>query len=428
MISSVSGIRLIIGEEPVSSLMRISGGFSSLVREEEILIGSDTRKTSHLIKRLVLASVLSSGKKAVDTGTVSTPALFRESRTRKRPAIMVTASHNEPEWNGLKLVLNGKGVDERTLHKSLEFTNGVIHSEKSKVTNSSCGYNQEFLKKYKSDFSGMRVALDLCGGSAIFHAPNILSSLGCKVIPLNDRAGIFSRRIDPTEDSLELLCKTVRENGCDAGFAFDSDGDRLVLVDSSGRKLSGDRMLSIAIYQIAKMRKIRKIVVSLDTTLAIRDIAMNNHAKLLWSKVGEVNVIRKIEESHGDIGGEGSSGGLVDPSFNFCRDSMVAAYFVLSCIKEIGDKAYEIGSEYYQYRIKLGLNLNTEKLLQNLKEKFVVETLDGLKVWIDENTWVLLRKSNTENVLRISSESKSRRKAIALAKKFENMLREINEE
>ncbi len=425
MIISASGLRCMTENEPLSIFGRAAYGFASKYSGKEVLIGMDTRSTSGPIMHLVTGAVLLAGKVPVVLGTLSTPALFRESRVRKMPAIMITASHNEPEWNGLKLILNGKGASKDIYEDSVSLEHLTATSSQDCVSYSRCRYNEDFLKKHRDRFDGMSVALDLGGGSAIYHAKDILTSLGCKVIPLNDKAGVFARKIDPTEDNLELLCRTVTENSCDAGFAFDSDGDRLVLVDSNGKKLSGDRMLSIALFQLMNTRHVKKVVASLDTTLAVRDIAILHKARLYWSKVGEANVVSKIEEVGAEVGGEGSSGGLIDPSFNFCRDSLVAAYYILSCIRQKGDKAFKIGSEYFQQRTKVGFSGFLPELASQIGRKYLVEKLDGLKIWMDENTWVLVRKSNTEHVVRISVESKSRGRALFLLRKFEKLVREV---
>jgi phosphomannomutase len=424
MIVSVSGLRCITGKESLSTFFRVSYGFASKYCKEEILIGTDTRNTSQAILRVVVGATLFANKKPVILGTVSTPAICRESRIKKKPAIMITASHNEPEWNGLKLILGGKSVEERILKSSLNPSDRGSLQVYNHVAYSSYRYNEDFLKRYKGNFSGMKVALDLGGGSAIFHASKILSSLGCSIIQVNDKAGFFPRKIDPIEDNLELLCYTVKENNCDAGFAFDSDGDRLVMIDNRGRKLSGDRMLSAAIFHAMKHKNAKRVVASLDTTLAVRDIVAAHKGRLYWSKVGEANVVKRIKQVKADIGGEGSSGGLIDPSFNFCRDSLVAIYHILSCIKEIGERAFEIGSDYFQKRTKVSSNdINLNELASKFQKKYTVETMDGLKIWIDENTWVLIRKSNTENVVRISAESKSRKKTLLLARKFEKIVK-----
>ena len=275
-VATISGIRGIFNRDLLpADIIAYSRSFSSIAASKEILVGRDTRNTSELIERLVKGALLETGKGVVDYGVISTPALFRESRTRERAAMMVTASHNEPEWNGLKFVLNGRGVVQAEFDRILKPRRSVSQSGAGAAERAGPkpSYGRELVATVgEGSCDGVKVAVDLNGGAAVAHAPAIFRALGCDLTVLGGTPGVFGRTIDPTSDDLELLTKTVRERGCDVGFAFDCDGDRLVLVDSGGRKRTGDYMLTLAIKEMLPGLRDRSVVVSADTTQAVDEV------------------------------------------------------------------------------------------------------------------------------------------------------------
>jgi phosphomannomutase len=431
-IATISGIRGVFNRDLTpADIVAYARGFSSIAASPEILVGRDTRTTGELIERLVKGALLEAGKAVVDYGVVSTPALFRESRVRERAAMMITASHNEPEWNGIKFLLNGRGVVQSELDRILK-----RHRDGSRAAGAASerpgprpSYNAELVKiAGEGSCDGVKVATDLNGGAAIAHAPAILRALGCDLTVLGGTPGLFSRSIDPTNDPLELLTRTVSEKVCDVGFAFDCDGDRLVLVDGGGRKRSGDYMLTLAIKEMLPGLRDRSVVVSADTTQAIDDVVSELGGRTYRSRVGEANVISKMMEEHTEIGGEGSSGGLIDGSFNFCRDSMLAAVTIVKAIKRKGTKVLDQVPSYHQARQKVALErrkaLVAIKKLQ--KENPDADMLDGIKINVSRRSWVLVRASGTEDVVRVSAEAPSAKEAQQLAESYLERLRRLS--
>jgi phosphomannomutase len=431
-VATISGIRGIFNRDLLpTDVVAYARNFSSFVASPEILVGRDTRSTGGIIERLVKGALLGAGTGVVDYGVISTPALFRESRMKQRAAIMITASHNEPEWNGMKFILNGRGVVQAEFDLILR-----PHGDGAKKAGSAAvrpgprpSYATELVKMAgEGSCQGVKVAADLNGGAAIAHTPAILRELGCDLSVLGGSAGVFSRSIDPTNDDLVLLTETVREKGCDVGFAFDCDGDRLVLVDSAGRRRTGDYMLTLAIKEILPGLRNRSVVVSADTTQAIDDVVSELGGKTYRSKVGEANVISKMMEEHIDLGGEGSSGGLIDGSFNFCRDSMLAAVTIAKAIKKRGSKSLDQAPSYHQVRLRLSIErrkaLAAIKKLQ--KENPEADNLDGIKIRVSRRSWVLIRASGTEDVVRVSAESPSAKEAQRLAETYLEALRRLS--
>jgi phosphomannomutase len=272
------------------------------------------------------------------------------------------------------------------------------------------------------------VALDLGGGAAISHAPDILKRLGCRVVSINDTPGLFSRRIDPIADRLELLQELVRREDCSIGLGFDCDGDRLAIVDVNGKKRSGDFMLTLALSQKLAGSKGTGVVVSVDTTQAVDQEVKKHGGHVFRSKVGEANVVGLMKEKGIVIGGEGSSGGLIDGSFNYCRDSMLAALVIIRALKTRGVKIYDDVKSYHQERA--ALNLGRADALRGIKllatKHDGADTTDGMKIWTSTKSWVLIRVSGTEDVVRVSAESESAQKARRMVQEYSAQLRELS--
>jgi phosphomannomutase len=432
MIASLSGIRGVLNADlTLADVARFVGNFAQAAGGGEILVARDTRSTGPVISRAVAAAAISRGMKVVDYGVISTPALFRESRVTGRPAVMVTASHNEPEFNGLKFIMDGKGIGK-------EVFDSVTGPDSGPAGGFGAGSHRRAREpSYVEDLvlrfgerccEGVRVGLDLGGGAAISHAPKLLGRLGCELHMINDSPGVFSRRIDPSADDLTALRDLVKSRGCDIGLGFDCDGDRLVIVDAEGRKRTGDFMLTFAISELLAETGERKVVVSLDTTQAIDDVVGRAGGTVFRSKVGEANVVGMMAVAGARLGGEGSSGGLIDGEFNFCRDSMLAAVVIIRALRQRGRKAYGEVPAYYQERVAVAVpKPKAQRAFKALASKYKgSDTTDGVKLRLTDKSWVLLRASGTEDLVRVSAEAGTAREALENAKAFVSKLTELS--
>lgn len=432
MIASVSGIRGVFNDDvSLSDFARFATNFAGTVGGGEVLVARDTRSTGPAIARAVASAVTARGMDVVDYGMASTPALFRESLVRRKPAIMITASHNEPQFNGLKFVVEGAGAGAELVEEAL--------AERNRTTGKGFGagvlrrrpkasYNDDLVERFgEGSCKGVRVALDLGGGSAIFHAVPILRRLGCEVLPINDSWGIFNRKIDPMADELQALRALVKARECDVGFGFDCDGDRLCVVDGRGAKRSGDFMLSLAVSRILKESGGR-VVVSQDTTAVIDEMAAKLGGEVFRSKVGEVNVVGMMREKKVGVGGEGSSGGLIDGTFNLCRDSMLAALLIVGALKQEGQKLYSSVRSYAQERAALSVSRRKARgVIKALAESNKgADTTDGVKIWLTRRSWVLVRPSNTEDVVRVSAEAETRSAAKRIVAEYSGRIVELS--
>jgi phosphomannomutase len=432
LIASLSGIRGILNVDlTLEDVVHFAGNFVRTVESNEILIARDTRSTGQAISRAVAAAAMSWGVKVIDYGVISTPALFRESRASGKPAVMVTASHNEPEFNGLKFISEGKGITKRMFDAVMGhytgrpegFGGGMIRRAQKPA------YVEDLVQRFgRGSCEGVRVALDLGGGAAVSHATKLLSELGCEVCSVNDAAGVFSRRVDPVADELAVLRRLVSRRGCDIGLGFDCDGDRLVIVDAVGRKRSGDFMLTLAISELLEETGETRVVVSLDTTQAIDDIVGRTGGHVFRSKVGEANVVGVMGETGTRLGGEGSSGGLIDGEFNYCRDSMLAAIVIIKALRRRGRRAYESVPVYHQERVAVSVpKSKAQKAFRSLAAKYSdADTTDGIKIRLSRRSWVLMRASGTEELVRVSAEAETAREALRNARTFASRLVELS--
>jgi phosphomannomutase len=432
LIASLSGIRGILNVDlTLEDVARFAGNFARTAGSDEILIARDTRRTGPAISRAVAAAAMSMGITVLDYGVISTPALFRESRVSGRPALMVTASHNEPEFNGLKFILRGKGITKQAF-------DAVTNPDTGQPEGFGAGTIRRALKPtYVEDLvqrfgagscEGVRVALDLGGGAAISHATELLRKLGCEASSVNDAAGVFSRRVDPVADGLTVLRRLVRERGCDIGLGFDCDGDRLVIVDAAGRKMKGDFMLTFAISELLEETGETRVVVSQDTTQAIDDVVERVGGHVFRSKVGEANVVGVMGEAGARLGGEGSSGGLIDGEFNYCRDSMLAAIVIIRALRREGRGAYESVPVYHQERVAVSVSKSkAQKAFRSLAAEYDdADMMDGIKIRLSRRSWVLMRVSGTEDLVRVSAEAETAREALRNTETFVAKLVELS--
>jgi len=273
-ILSVSGFRGIVGYDlnPVE-LVNIGRSFGNFIRNRSCAIGRDTRNSSIMVLHTVMAGLLEANCDILDFGIVSTPALFREvARRNLEGGLMITASHNPPEWNGLKFIVKGgRGVFEEELSSLLSPNLTFLSSKIGSYSEVSSIYPEELVVYIgKDSCSGLKVSLDLGGGSGSLFAPKLFKGIGCKVSTLNDSPGIFSRTIDPIEDELKGLSESIVANGFDVGFAYDCDADRVAIVDEKGRKLPADFTLMLSLNYLMRERRLRNVVVSVDTSMGRR--------------------------------------------------------------------------------------------------------------------------------------------------------------
>ena len=424
---SISGIRGVYGTDFFpQDVIRFCDGFSKLIKDGKCVIGRDTRTTGEMIEKLVSATLLEKGIDVQILGVTPTPVVFRKAR-ELGAGIVITSSHNPLEWNGLKFIIEGRGITE----KELEVVKNERNSNRPKLGKESVGISNyvsdavEVIGKLEQE---KYVTVDIGGGSAKCVAPELLKEIGCQVTTINDELGTCTRGPDPTTDELtELINKTKQ-----VGFAFDLDSDRMILV-MNGKKKSSDITLGLGVVKAIKLG-IKKYVLSVDSSIAVEKYITNHGGKVWRSKVGEANVIQKMIENDAEAGGEGSSGGFILKKFNMCRDGLLTSGLIASMIgDETIQNDIEFFESFFQIRDKISVESNLhDRLISEIAErlgtKYEINQLDGIKIEINENTWSLIRKSNTEDIIRISTESNDKQLLEKVQKEMIEIVNDCHEQ
>ena len=424
---SISGIRGVYGKDFFpEDVIKFCNGFSKLIKTGKCAIGMDTRETGEMIQKLVSATMLERGIDVYNLGITPTPVVFRKAR-EIGAGIVITSSHNPLEWNGLKFIIDGRGI---TLDELEIVKNGKNLDKKDigKEIISDSNYISDAVKIIGKLNKPQQVTIDIGGGAAKTIAPKLLQEIGCQVETINDELDGCSRGPDPTSNELtELVSKTK-----DLGFAFDLDSDRVILV-MNGEKKSSDITLGLGVVKAIKLG-IKKFVLSIDSSLAVEKYIIQHGGKVSRSKVGEANVIQMMIENDAEAGGEGSSGGFILKDFNMCRDGLLTSGLIASMIDDESiQKDIEFFESFSQIRDKVSIESSLHdkiitEIVKKIEGKYEINQLDGIKISIDDNTWSLIRKSNTEDIIRISTESNDRELLVKIQKEMIKMVENCYEE
>lgn len=418
MKKSISGIRGIIGNDLfLSDVLRFCKNFAPVIQSGKCVVGNDTRPSNDMVREVAISALMEQGVDVYNLGMVPTPVVFREAR-KYGAGLIITSSHNPLNWNGLKFIIKGRGPNEREfahILKEKQSRTGQFGSER-KINSNYVDDAAKIIGKIKHS---PRIIVDIGGGAASVVAPQLLRKIGCIVSVINENS--TKRGPDPTADKLMQLVQMSKK--CDIGFAFDLDGDRLVVV-KDGKKQSPDTTLALGAIKALELGY-KKFCLSIDTSVAVEKYIKDHGGRVVRSKVGEANVIEMILKEKCQAGGEGSSGGFILPEFNMCRDGILTSGLIAAMSgKKIVDEVIEFVSRYNQLRTKIDIESKLHdktlgKLEQKLKGKFSeIITLDGVKVIVDENSWALVRKSNTEDIIRVSVESDDLQKAQQIQKEM----------
>lgn len=439
---SISGIRGIVGISLTPEIiLNYTLGFSKILSDGAILIGRDSRLTGEAILNLVKGALNLCGRDVIDMGIVPTPAVLYGVANNKKFAggIIITASHNPEEWNALKLV-NGSGkfisqfeldrienaiqnkdfsfVNYKSMGK-LYFDNSIIENHKDAIFN--------FINKDKIYSRKIKVGLDTVNGACGEYAKRFLQELGCEVFSINtELTGIFSHPPEPTRENLKELSTMCKENKVDIGFAIDPDGDRVVIVDENGEVLSEELTLAICVKHYLTNYKKTNVVINLSSSRIVEDITNEYNVSLFRAKTGEINVTEMMEKLGAKIGGEGN-GGVIVYDINKCRDAFVSIGLILDYIST-GIKVSTLNKELSKYVLlkekfeikEVDFDIIEKKIKENYyNEK--IDTTDGIRVDFKDQ-WFLIRKSNTEPIIRIFAEAKSEKQAKELIKKSKDLI------
>lgn len=441
---SISGVRGITGESLTPKIAaRFASAFGTYLGQGQVLIGQDTRPSGTMLKKAVLSGLLATGCQPVEVGILPIPTiLFLTREKQARGAVVITASHNPPEWNGLKFIgpeglyLRSSQVEEflDIFHQG-EFT--FVPAERIKPVIQEKNAGEPHLEKILEHIKvnsirrrKFRVVADCANGAGARLLPQLLEELGCEILLLNtSQDGQFAHQSEPVPENLGELCHRVKEFRADLGLAQDADADRLALVDEKGRPLGEDLTLDLAVQHRLKKKK-GPVVVNLSASMAIEELAARFRVPVIRTKIGEINVVEAMLEHGAVIGGEGN-GGIIWPEIHPCRDSLTAAGLVLEMLAEAREPLSALAAPFRAYHlIKDKIDCPTElafRAVVELRHRYQgenISTLDGLKIsWPD--AWVHLRPSNTEPIIRLLAETRSAARSRRLIENFKREIKRI---
>ncbi len=425
---SVSGVRGTVPDSLTPEIvLDFAKAFGTYLKSGRVVIGTDTRQTSEFLKGVAIQGLLASGCKIFDLGIATTPTVGVMVRHLKADGgIIITASHNPEPYNGLKFVREDgiflNSSQGKILLDIYESKNFAQKSSGSAKTYSKA--NAEHIKKVIKNVDAFsirrkkfKVAIDCCNGAGSVITPMLLKKLGCKIVSINTRpSSPFGRGAEPTPDNIKDLAELVKKEGADIGFAQDPDADRLAIVTDKGEAISEEYTLALCTkFMLENGSQSKKIVVAnLSTTNAIDDIAKNYGAVVIRTKIGEVYVAEEIKKEGAIIGGEGN-GGIIYPKVGFNRDSLSGIALILSLMAKSKKKISNISEEiprYYLVKNKIECESvdAANDFIEKIKDRFQKDSLDlteGVKV-LRKDGWLHLRPSNTEPIIRVFSEAKTK--------------------
>ena len=427
LIRRISGIRGIVGKTLNDDVVyNHSKAFSNIQSDGPILIARDTRSHGSDFSRIASDAITSTGRDVIDYKIIPTPtAQFLVDKNQFSGGIVITASHNPIEWNGMKFIDNDGCFLNQTKNTTLFNLADNLTKEKSnsigKIKIINDGFldhikhtiNLSVINKERIQNKKIKVVVDAVNGAASYAIPELLNLLNCNVIPLFcSPDGKFPHSPEPLNKNLTILCDSVVQNKADLGIAIDPDGDRLAIIDDKGIPLGEENTLVMASDNILSSGISTKIVTNLSSTMALDVIATKYDSEVIRSMVGEINVVEKMKAVDSKFGGEGN-GGVILKESHLGRDAIVGTALILDWLSKKTEKLSVIRStlpSFFIIKDKINLeDINPDEALKILNKNFKSakkDNTDGLKlIWNDR--WIHIRKSNTEPILRIYSEAKN---------------------
>ena len=441
----ISGIRGVVGETFTPELItRLGAAFGTYCNGGGVVVGRDTRVSGEMVKHALLGGLISTGCRVIDVGICPTPSLtVMIDELKVDGGVMISASHNPIEWNALKFYQkSGIILDEiegREFlsvyylgdfdYKPWDGIRDVEHDDSTVERHLARIYANTDIERIRK--RAPRVVIDACNGAGSVITPVMLEHLGCEVIKLHcEPDGLFPHNPEPVFINLQDLAETVQRENADIGFAQDADADRIALVSEKGEVIGEEMSLALASDFVLTHRGLGPVVTNMSTSQVIGDICQRQGVDLHITPVGEVNVAKKMLEVGAAVGGEGN-GGVIDPLVGTGRDSLAAISLLLGMLAVEDRPLSEIVGGFPRYEVVKQIvecpRGVTARVIKALEEKYAgedVDTSDGIKiVW--PNTWVHIRRSATEPVVRVISEAPTAQEAMRINEDVRQYMQEI---
>jgi len=442
-----NGIRGVVNKELTSEMaIKIGSATGTFFKHGKLIVGYDARTSSPMLTRAVISGLNATGCDVLFAGMAPTPALQYAVRSHKADgAVIITASHNPPEYNGIKVVWRD-GIElsrEQEIEiENIFFDEKIRYADWNKVgeTRDLPGIIDDYVEAIEKHVSVADIAkkhynvmVDAGNSVGNLAAPRLLRDLGCKVTTINGNIdGTFpGRPPEPRPENLKDLALTVKAIGADFGVSYDGDADRSIFVDEKGEIHWGDKTFALVEKYFLVDNPGEKIVTPVSSSTLIRDIADAYGGKIVWTKVGSVTVSQTMKKLKAKLGGE-ENGGIFYGPHQSVRDGAMATALILDIMAKTGENLSKLLGELPKYSIEKGKVKCPEELKEKVLEKLIeqvqglnISTIDGVKVWFKEKSAILMRPSGTEPIYRLYAEAKTKEKALRLVDEYSLKLKRI---
>jgi phosphomannomutase/phosphoglucomutase len=412
-------------------------------KNKNVLLGHDARTSGSMFANAVISGLVSTGVNVYFAGMASTPALQFATKNHKMDGgVIITASHNPPEYNGIKVIWSD-GIEtsheQETLIEDIYFDNKIVYAQWDKLGNKKDlpEINNEYKDACKKQVDLKKIAakkfhvvVDAANSVGAIACPPLLRELGCKVTTINANIdGTFPGRLpEPRPENLADFSATIKALGADMGVAFDGDADRSIFADKEGIIYWGDKTFAIVIKHYLIKNPGAKIVTPVSSSTLIKETVENYKGKLFWTKVGSVTVSQTMKAEDANLGGE-ENGGIFYRPHQAVRDGAMTTALLLEIMAETGKSLKELVAEEPQYFLEKGkiecIDEKKQPLLKIITEQVKgenISTIDGVKIWFDDKSAILIRPSGTEPVFRLYAEAKDQEKALKLVSDYTHRL------
>jgi phosphomannomutase/phosphoglucomutase len=442
-----NGIRGLVNKELTPQIaIKVGSAIGTFFKKKNLLIGHDARTSGPMFAKAVIAGLTATGCNVFFAGMASTPALqYAVKNHCMDGGVIITASHNPPEYNGIKVIWKD-GIEisheQETEIENIYFENKPFFAEWNKLgtKHELSAVNDEYVEAIKKHVNTPKIAekryhvvVDAANSVGGLATPTLLRELGCKVTTINANIdGTFPGRMpEPRPENLQEMAATVKAVGADLGVAFDGDADRSIFVGENGEIYWGDKTFAIIEKQFLMENPNAKIVTPVSSSTLVKDVADAYKGEIVWTKVGSVTVSQTMKEVKAKLGGE-ENGGVFYGPHQAVRDGAMTTALILGIMAKTGKKLSELIAEQPQYFIEKGKVECSEDKKEKVHRKLLeqvkganVSTIDGVKIWFEDKSAILVRPSGTEPTYRLYAEAKTQEKALKLIKDYSITLKQI---
>lgn len=442
-----NGIRGIVNKELTPEIaIKVGLAIGTFFNKKKLLLGHDARTSGPMFSRSVISGLTSTGCQVYFAGMAPTPALqFAVKDQGFDGGVIVTASHNPAEYNGIKVIWKDgieTSYEQETEIEDIYFENKTKRAEWNNLgeTFELPRVNERYVEAIKEhvDVSAIakkqfHVVIDAANSVGSLTAPFLLRDLGCKVTSINANIdGTFpGRPPEPRPENLRDISLAVKALGADLGVAFDGDADRSLFVGDTGEIYWGDKTFALVMKHFLESNPNAKIVTPVSSSTLVKETAEKYKGQLVWTKVGSVTVSQTMKKINAKLGGE-ENGGVFYGPHQAVRDGSMTTALILGIMAKTGKKISSLISEQPQYFIEKGKVAcpedKKERVLEKLKAKLKdldISTIDGVKIWFDDKSAILVRPSGTEPIYRLYAEAKNKERALRLVEEYSKKLEGI---